>query len=77
MDPIFDAGKYLVDGENTIEIEYSSDLTNVMLAKGVIAAQSFGEGEGWSKGTWWGKAVAVRAYGPAKAKVIPYVDAQV
>lgn len=77
MDPIFDATPYLQDGENTIEIEYSSDLTNVLLGKGVITAQSFGEGEGWSKGTWWGKAVAVRSYGPAKAKVIPFVDQQV
>lgn len=77
MNPIFDATKYLKDGENTIEIEYSSDLTNVMLAEGKIAPQKFGEGEGRAKGTWWGKEVAVRAYGPAQAKVIPFVDVQV
>ena len=77
MKPVFDAAPYLRDGENTIEIEYSSDLTNIMLAKGVITAQSFGEGEGWSKSTWWGKDVAVRAYGPVQAKIIPYVDEQV
>lgn len=76
MDPIFDATKYLKDGENTIEIEYSSDLTNVMLANGVIAPNKFGEGEGRAKGTWWGKGVDVRSYGPAQAKVIPYVDVQ-
>lgn len=73
-DPIFDATPYLKDGENTIEIEYSSDLTNVALADGIITPQSFGEGEGYSKGTWWGKSVAVRSYGPAQAKVIPFVD---
>ena len=74
MNPIFDATPYLKDGENTIEIEYSSDLTNVALADGIITPQSFGEGEGMSKGTWWGKAVAIRSYGPSQAKVIPFVD---
>ena len=74
--PVFDAGEYLVDGENTIEIEYSSDLTNVMLAEGVISPQAFGVGEGRARGSWWGKSVAVRSYGPAQAVVIPYVDVQ-
>lgn len=76
-EPVFDATKYLVDGENSIVIEYSSDLTNVMLAEGKISPSSFGVGEGRSKGTWWGKGVDVRSYGPTQAKVIPYVDVQV
>ncbi|MDO4274592.1 MAG: glycosyl hydrolase [Eubacteriales bacterium] len=76
-EPIFDATEYLVEGENSIVIEYSSDLTNVMLAEGKISPSSFGVGEGRSKGTWWGKDVDVRSYGPTQAKVIPYVEVQV
>lgn len=77
IDPIFDATDYLVDGENTIVIEYSSDLTNVMLAEGVISPSYFGAGSGINQGTWWGKSVEVRSYGPAQAKVIPFVEVQV
>lgn len=72
IDPVIDATEYLVDGENTIVIEYSSDLTNVMLAEGRISTSSFGEGS-----NWWGKGVDVRSYGPTQAKVIPYVEVQV
>lgn len=76
-EPVIDATDYLVDGENTIVIEYSSDLTNVMLAEGRISPSAFGVGEGRAKGTWWGKDVDIRSYGPEQAKVIPYVEVQV
>ncbi len=67
--PIADIGAYLVDGENTIVIEYSSSLTNAMLARGSIRTSSFATG-----GSWWDIDVDYRANGPAQAVLIPYVD---
>ena len=72
LKPIVDIGEYLVDGENTIVIEYSSSLTNVMLARGSIRTSSFASG-----GAWWDIDVDYRANGPAQAVIIPYVDMKV
>ena len=72
--PLVDVGEYLVDGVNTIEIQYHTNLTNRLLTDGVITKKIFGQGEGRGKLTWWGNDVDYRTYGPKQAKVIPYVD---
>ncbi len=64
-DPVLDAGAYLVDGENTIEISYGSTLTNVLLAIGKIRV---------GNGSWGGYRIDYRSYGPAQAVVVPYVE---
>ena len=75
--PIADITPYLVDGENTIRIEYRSNLTNITLAKGIINVQIFGQGSGWAGQSWWGYDVDYRAYGPQAAIIVPFVDAVV
>ena len=66
MHPIVDVGAYLKDGENTIVLEYSSNLGNVMLTKETI-----------SKGNWHGIDSKRLPYGPAQAVVVPYVDEEI
>ena len=64
--PVIDVSDYLVTGENTIELTYSSNVTNVKLARGDIKARQL-----------WGGAdykVDYRSYGPSQAVLIPYVQ---
>ncbi len=74
MKPCADISAYLRDGENTIRIEYRTNLTNVMLAKGIISEQAYGEGSGFSAMGWYGIDVAYRSSGPQQAVIVPYVD---
>ncbi len=76
--PVADISEYLVDGENTIRIEYHSNLTNVMLSLGKIMPKAFHEGEGWAALTWWGEenGVDYRSYGPEQAVIVPFVDTE-
>ncbi|MCL2164778.1 MAG: hypothetical protein FWH55_10415 [Oscillospiraceae bacterium] len=67
--PVADIGPYLVDGKNEIYIEYSSSLTNVQITRGVITgalpALIY---------NWHNHIVDYRAYGPAQAVIVPYVE---
>lgn len=71
--PVLDIGKYLVIGENTIELEYSSTLTNEMLELGRISAGGNSSGSP----AWGGYYKDYRAYGPSQAVVIPYVNTEI
>lgn len=68
--PIVDISEYLVDGENTIVIEYSSSLTNVALSLGIISETQHGKG-------WWNNNTNYFEYGPSQAVIIPFVEAPV
>ncbi len=68
--PIVDVSEYLVDGENEIEIEYSSNLTNVQLTRGKIKPTQ-------AIYNWFGYVLDYRSYGPAQAVVIPFVDEEI
>ena len=72
--PIADISAYLVDGENTIRIEYRSALTNVTLANGIITPLHFLEGQGWGMLKWFGYDVDYRSCGPQQAVIVPFVD---
>ena len=61
--PKTDISKYLVDGENTIEIHYNSTMGNALLATGQIEP---------TQSSWWGYDEGVEAYGPQKAAILPY-----
>ena len=65
--PVLDIKDYLVEGTNTIELHYSSNLTNVQLARG---AKREGDLSGW-----YGYSMKYHSYGPAQAVLVPYVDA--
>ncbi|WP_298130505.1 Ig-like domain-containing protein [Micropruina sp.] len=65
--PIANVTKYLVDGENEIEIEYNSSLANVQLDRGVVNVQPNGS-------NWWKYDVDYLEFGPRQAKVVPFVD---
>ncbi|MBR1813013.1 MAG: hypothetical protein IJ773_04245 [Lachnospiraceae bacterium] len=68
--PVVDISALLVDGENTIEVEYSSNLTNVQLDRGVLKEQE-------NTGNWEGYDVEYRSYGLAQATILPYVEVTV
>ena len=68
--PIVDVSEYLVDGENTIVIEYSSTTTNAQLASGAIEPNPH-------IGNWWYLDCDYRAYGPAQAVLVPFVEAAI
>lgn len=68
--PIIDISSYLVTGKNTIELKYSSNLTNVLLDRKVISATSTGS---WAGG-WPGYFIDHRSYGPHTAIIVPYID---
>ncbi|MCF6378276.1 hypothetical protein L2K70_11740 [Nocardioides KLBMP 9356] len=70
--PVADVSDYLVDGKNSIVIEYSSALANVQLSRGVIAQ---GPISGYG-GTWWGYNNDYLAFGPKQAKIVPFVDVE-
>ena len=69
-DPVADISKYLVDGENTIYIEYSSPLGNVQLSRGAIKPG------GNSRNKWFGELRQTKylPYGPSQAVIVPFVD---
>ena len=56
--PVLDITPYLVQGENTISLLYSSSLTNITGAK--------------DSGDWYGYRYGLQSYGPAQAVVRPY-----
>lgn len=68
--PLCDIGAYLVDGQNEIVIEYSSNLTNVQLARRVINTSN-------AIYNWWGYTCNYRDYGPSQAVIIPYVEDEI
>ncbi|MBQ8162641.1 MAG: hypothetical protein IJ083_18090 [Clostridia bacterium] len=65
--PVVDISALLVEGENTIEVEYSSNLTNVQLDREVLQEQE-------NTGGWEGYDVAYRSYGLTQATIVPFVD---
>ena len=68
--PIVDISEYLVDGENTIVIEYSSILSNYQLSRGAIT-----ERENASSGIgWWGQDIKYHDFGPMQAVIVPFVE---
>ena len=69
MKPVADISEYLVDGENTITIEYSSTLGNLQLARGAIR-----RGETLNASSWWHNDSIYRPYGPAQAVIVPFVE---
>ena len=58
--PVLDIGGLLVNGENTIELRYSSNVSNAF-------------GDGVPRG-WYGYHTDKHSYGPQQAVLIPYVD---
>ena len=68
--PVADIGHALVEGKNTIEIEYGSNLTNVQLDRGLLREQQ-------NTGNWEGYDVAYREYGLRQATLIPYAEVNV
>ncbi|MEI5676084.1 MULTISPECIES: glycosyl hydrolase [unclassified Nocardioides] len=67
MKPVTDISEYLVDGKNTIVIDYKSSLSNVQIDRGVLRPAQ-------SMGGWWGYDAKYLAYGPTQAKLVPFVD---
>lgn len=65
--PVADISDYLVDGENTIIIEYSSSMNNVALSQGIIQ-------ETENASNWWGNDIEYQSYGPAQAVIIPFAE---
>ena len=65
--PVLDISDYLVKGENTIRLVYSSTLTNEMLELGRIRA-------GYTLNNWGGYYIHYRSYGPSQAVIVPYMD---
>jgi hypothetical protein len=72
--PVVDVSPYLVDGENTIVIEYSSALSNVQLDRGVIPEQAPRVGRRDTR--WWHNDQVYLSFGPKQAKIVPFVDVQ-
>lgn len=68
--PVADIGPALVEGENRIELEYASNLTNVQLSREAIREEQ-------DVGNWAGYDVACRSYGPSQAILIPYQDVEI
>ena len=66
--PVADISDYLVDGENSIVVKYSSSMTNAALASGLIAE------EATNVGAWWGYHAVYRSYGPSQAVIIPFQE---
>ena len=68
--PVVDISDLLVTGENTIEIIYSSNLTNVQLSRGVIR-------EGVTVGSFKGYEISYKSYGPHSATILPYMNEEI
>ena len=58
--PVLDIGELLQTGENTIELHYSSNVSNAL-------------GDGVPRG-WYGYHTDKHSYGPQQAVLIPYVE---
>ena len=65
--PVIDISDYLVNGKNTIIIEYSSTLTNVALAEGIIKEMK-------NASNWWNNDIEYQSYGPSQATIIPFAE---
>lgn len=65
--PVADISEYLVDGENTIVIEYYSSLTNVQLARGAVVPRAAIYG-------WFTYTGDYRSNGPMQAVIVPFVE---
>jgi hypothetical protein len=65
--PVADVSDYLVDGENTIVIDYSSVLANVQHDRGVIPVNPHLR-------NWWKNKQDYLSFGPQQAKIVPFVD---
>ncbi|WP_069988619.1 glycosyl hydrolase [Massilioclostridium coli] len=65
--PVADISDYLVDGENSIVIEYSSTLANIQLERGVVKVEHNASG-------WWGYDIDYADYGPEQAVIVPYSE---
>lgn len=66
-DAKIDISDYLKVGENTIELEYSSNLNNAAIAIGALNVTAEGK---WV--SWPGYRVDYLGYGPSQAVVVPY-----
>ena len=65
--PKVDISKILKVGENTIEVEYSSNLTNIQIFRGVIE-------DGVVPNGFLGYDTTYMSYGIEKATVVPYTE---
>ena len=63
--PKVDISNLVKTGENTIEVEYSSNLTNVQLSRGIIE-------DGVRPNGFLGYETTYQSYGISKATVVPY-----
>ena len=63
--PVVDISAYLVEGENTIVIEYSSALTNAKIS-----------GESEHPRGWWGYNKEFLSNGPQQARIVPFVEVE-
>lgn len=70
--PIADVSPYLVDGANSIVIEYNSALSNVQLDRGVIQEQA--PRVGYRGVQWWKNDQVYLPFGPSQAKLVPFVE---
>lgn len=68
--PVVDISSLLKEGENTIRIEYSSNLTNVQLSRGVISEETVVH-------NYEGYDISYRSYGPAQAVIVPYMAEEI
>ena len=66
-EPIVDVSPYLVNGQNSISIDYSSSLGNLMLALGTIRVTL-------NNRNWWHNDQDYVPSGPVQAKIVPFVD---
>ena len=66
--PVADISEYLVDGENTVVIEYSSTLGNVALINGIV------ENVESDYNNWNTLSSTYQAYGPTQAVIVPFVE---
>src|SRR3954453_2545995 len=69
MHPVVDVSPYLVDGQNTIVMDYDSAIVNAALAKGLVAVTPNNKG-------WFGFNLDYLQFGPKQAKLVPFVDTQ-
>ncbi|MFA4929721.1 MAG: Ig-like domain-containing protein, partial [Patulibacter sp.] len=67
--PLADVSGYLVDGTNTIVIEYNSALSNVQLDRGINV-------ETQNVNNWWKNNFEYLSFGPERAKLVPFVDVE-
>ena len=65
--PRVDISELVREGENTVEIEYSSNLNNVQLSIGAIA-------EGISQSNFLGYETGYQSYGVRQAKIVTYIE---